>query len=58
MKMRSAQPDVPWFEIRGMRNRLAHDYLGVDMDVVWRAVSVELPELSLTLERVLAEHKG
>jgi uncharacterized protein with HEPN domain len=56
--MRAAQPDIPCYEIRGMRNRLAHDDLGVDMDAVWRAVSVELPALSLTLERVLAGRKG
>jgi len=50
----AAHPDIPWFEIRGMRNRLIHDYLGVDIDVVWRTVSLDLPALTTKLEAALA----
>ena len=45
-----AHPDVPWRLIRGMRNRIAHDYWTVDDDVVWEAVARYAPEL----RRVLA----
>ena len=35
-EFRRAHPTVPWREITGMRHRLAHDYGGVRLDVVWR----------------------
>jgi len=46
-----AHPDVPWRLIKGMRNRVAHDYWTVDDDIVWAAVDHYAPEL----RRVLAD---
>lgn len=42
-------PDVPWRLIRGMRNRIAHDYWTVDDDVVWEVVAQYAPELHRVL---------
>jgi len=44
-------PDIPWNQISGFRNILVHDYLGVDLDVIWSAVEQELS----SLEKVLVE---
>jgi uncharacterized protein with HEPN domain len=41
----SAQAHVPWRSMRGMRNRMAHGYFDVDLDVVWDTVQTALPEL-------------
>jgi uncharacterized protein with HEPN domain len=38
-------PGVPWDAVRGMRNRLAHDYLGMRYDLVWEAVQDDVPAL-------------
>ncbi len=38
-------PDVPWRAISGFRNIIVHDYLGVDLDMVWQVVVVDLPSL-------------
>lgn len=38
-------PDAPWGQIYGFRNRLAHGYLELDLNVVWRVVSEYLPAL-------------
>jgi uncharacterized protein with HEPN domain len=46
-------PAIPWREIIGMRNRIVHDYLGVDEDVVWEVVTGDLPLLVETLERIV-----
>ena len=46
-------PEIPWREIIGMRNRIVHDYLGVDEDVVWEVVTGDLPALVDTLEQVV-----
>lgn len=45
-------PDIPWRSIRGMRNRIAHGYFDIDLDVVWRTVEAELPELIVQLDKV------
>ena len=50
-----ALPEIPWREIIGMRNRIVHDYLGVDEDVVWEVVTFDLPSLVAVLERVVPE---
>ena len=52
---RAATPEIPWHEIRGMRNRLVHDYLGTDIDEVWRTVTIDLPELEQVLARLQAQ---
>ena len=36
-----------------MRNRLIHDYVGVDYDIVWKTVSKDIPELKLVVEEIL-----
>jgi uncharacterized protein with HEPN domain len=40
-----AHPEVPWRNMRGMRNRIAHGYFKVNLDVVWDTVQTALPEL-------------
>ncbi len=39
-------PEVPWKQMRGMRNRMAHGYFEINLDVVWDTVQLSLPELS------------
>jgi uncharacterized protein with HEPN domain len=38
-------PNTKWREMRGMRNRIAHGYYDINLDVVWETVSAALPEL-------------
>lgn len=46
-------PDIGWFEMRGMRNIMAHEYFGVSTAIVWRAVIFDLPPLSEDLKQIL-----
>ena len=41
---------MPWGQITGMRNILAHEYLGVDMVMIWDTVQLHLNNLQLVLE--------
>ncbi len=45
-------PKVPWRSMRGMRNRIAHGYFDINLDVVWETVQTALPELLKQLSPV------
>jgi uncharacterized protein with HEPN domain len=45
--------DIPWKRIAGMRDRLTHDYLGVDLALVWTVVERDLPFLRTAVEALL-----
>lgn len=47
---------IPWHQIRGLRNRIAHDYERLKAGSVWTTVTVSVPELITTLREVLAQH--
>lgn len=50
---RAKHPGLPWREIRGMRNKLVHDYFGINMEVVWQTLQEDLPALIGPLENAL-----
>ena len=49
----AAHPDIPWARMRGMRNLAVHEYFGVDEDVLWDTVKVNLPALLPLLQEML-----
>ena len=48
-----SEPNIEWQNISDMRNVLAHDYRGVDEDIVFKVVQIELPRLKLVLIKLL-----
>ena len=51
--IRNALPHVDWRAIKGFRNFVAHDYFGVDENIVWAAIQFLLPQLKEDLEGLL-----
>ncbi|MEO0249410.1 MAG: DUF86 domain-containing protein [candidate division WOR-3 bacterium] len=46
--------EIPWTQMIGMRNRIAHDYLNVDMEIVWDIVEHDLTSLEEQIKKILA----
>lgn len=55
--VRSAMPEVPWTQIAGMRNVLAHAYFGIDPDIVWDVVANKIDPLSKAIATYLAKNQ-
>jgi len=51
--MQKENPTIPWREITGMRNKLTHEYFGVNTRVVWRTVHEDLPVIIPLLQKML-----
>jgi uncharacterized protein with HEPN domain len=46
-------PEIPWALIIGMRNKLIHAYFDINLDILWRTVTVNLPLLKEQLDSIL-----
>jgi uncharacterized protein with HEPN domain len=44
LSYREELPMLPWANIIGFRHRIVHDYLGIDLEVVWLTATLHLPE--------------
>ena len=53
--VREKHPQIPWREITGMRDKLIHDYMGVNVTVVWKTVTEDLAALEIQIHRILNE---
>jgi len=51
--VREANSDIPWREITGMRNKLTHEYFGVNTKVVWRTVKEDLPIIIPAIKKMI-----
>ena len=48
-EFKESHSDIEWYKIIGLRHRIVHEYFGVDLDIVWRILQKDLPELRRSL---------
>lgn len=56
-EVKSRYPHISWREVAGIRDKLIHEYFGVDTEVLWRTIKEDLPELHSVVEDILKELK-
>lgn len=56
--VRAQLPAIPWADIIGMHHRLVHAYFDVNLDILWRTVQHDLPDLLPLLEQTLDNSKA
>jgi uncharacterized protein with HEPN domain len=48
----SRNPNVAWTKIAGLRNRIVHDYFGLDLEIIWQIILHDMPLLKAQLEKL------
>ncbi len=56
--IRKKYPDVPWKDMAGMRDKLIHQYFGVDLDAVWETAQNDVPNLKSKIERIISAEEA
>lgn len=56
-EFRSNHPQIPWEQIFAMRNRVVHDYLGVQLDIVWQTLQEDIPSLMGVVKEIISSEE-
>lgn len=55
--LRDSNPEIPWKDVTGMRDKLIHDYIDIDLWVVLKTVKEDVPMLLIEIEKLLQDKK-
>jgi len=56
--IRSKYNEIPWKDMAGIRDKVSHDYNGIDLIIVWKTIQQNLPQLKVMLSDLIAKLKN
>ncbi len=56
-ELKTQHPQIPWRSMAGMRDKLIHEYFGVDTTLVWETVEYQLPDIAKRIEKMIVQLK-
>jgi uncharacterized protein with HEPN domain len=54
-ELKEKYPDIDWYRIRGFRNRVVHDYFGVDINILWNITVNQIPALITSISKIISD---
>jgi uncharacterized protein with HEPN domain len=57
-QLRANYPEIHWKAISGMRDKLIHEYFGVNLKLVWRTIEDDVPKFLQEIEKALRESRS
>lgn len=51
--IRGTRPEIPWKKMAGMRDKLTHEYFGVDLEIIWKVATEEIHQLKPGIQQIL-----
>lgn len=56
-ELKDRYPEIPWSEMYLMRNKVSHEYFGIDYEIIWDIATNHLPENKQQLEVIIENEK-
>ncbi len=56
-RIKEKYPDVPWKEMYYLRNKVSHEYFGVDYEIIWDVAANYLPENRIQIDKIIEKEK-
>jgi uncharacterized protein with HEPN domain len=56
-EIKDAHPEIEWHKIAGLRNRIVHEYLDIDHDLIWHIIDESVPEFKIQITKLVEENK-
>lgn len=53
--IRERYPSIPWKKMAGMRDKMIHEYFGVDLEILWKTIKKDIPPLKKLIQDVLKD---
>ena len=50
--IKTGHKEIPWKEMAGMRNKIIHEYFGVDLEIIWKTIRQSLPTLKKSISQI------